>query len=47
MIYLISFNRRRGVMCIGEKISELRKLNKLTQRDLAEKLNVSDKVISK
>ncbi|MBR3681594.1 MAG: helix-turn-helix transcriptional regulator [Clostridia bacterium] len=34
-------------MCIGEKISELRKLNKLTQRDLAEKLNVSDKVISK
>ena len=34
-------------MCIGEKISELRKLNKLTQRDLTEKLNVSDKVISK
>ncbi len=34
-------------MCIGEKISELRKLNKLTQRDFAEKLNVSDKVISK
>ena len=34
-------------MCIGEKIAEVRRLNKLTQRDLAEKLNVSDKVISK
>ena len=34
-------------MRIGEKIAEVRRLNKLTQRDLAEKLNVSDKVISK
>ncbi len=34
-------------MCIGEKIAELRKLKNMTQRELAEKLNVSDKVISK
>lgn len=34
-------------MYIGDKIAEVRKLNKMTQRDLAEKLNVSDKVISK
>ena len=34
-------------MNIGDKISELRKLNKLTQKELAEKINVSDKVISK
>lgn len=34
-------------MCISEKITELRKQNKMTQKDLAERLNVSDKVISK
>lgn len=34
-------------MCIGEKIAEMRKQNNMTQKDLAEKLNVSDKVISK
>ena len=34
-------------MCISEKIAELRKQNKMTQKDLAERLNVSDKVISK
>ena len=34
-------------MYIGEKIAEMRKVNKMTQRELAEKLNVSDKVISK
>ena len=34
-------------MHIGEKIAELRKQSKMTQRELAEKLNVSDKVISK
>lgn len=34
-------------MHIGEKIAEARKQNKMTQRELAEKLNVSDKVISK
>lgn len=34
-------------MFIGEKIAELRKENKMTQRELAERLNVSDKVISK
>ena len=34
-------------MFIGEKIAEMRKANKMTQRELAEKLNVSDKVISK
>lgn len=34
-------------MCIGEKIAEMRKLKNMTQRELAEKLNVSDKVISK
>ena len=34
-------------MCIGEKISQMRKQNNMTQKDLAEKLNVSDKVISK
>ena len=34
-------------MYIGEKIAELRKLNNMTQRELAERLNVSDKVISK
>lgn len=34
-------------MTIGEKIAELRRENKMTQRDLAEIINVSDKVISK
>ena len=34
-------------MCIGEKIAEMRKQSKMTQKDLAERLNVSDKVISK
>lgn len=34
-------------MCIGEKIAQMRKMNNMTQKDLAEKLNVSDKVISK
>lgn len=34
-------------MCIGERIAELRRNNKMTQRDLGERLNVSDKVISK
>ena len=34
-------------MCIGEKISQMRKQNNMTQKDLAEKLNVSDNVISK
>lgn len=34
-------------MTIGEKIAELRRVNKMTQRDLAEIINVSDKVISK
>lgn len=34
-------------MYIGEKISQMRKQNNMTQKDLAEKLNVSDKVISK
>ena len=34
-------------MCIADKIAEMRKQNNMTQKDLAEKLNVSDKVISK
>ena len=34
-------------MCISEKIAQMRKMNNMTQKDLAEKLNVSDKVISK
>ena len=34
-------------MILGEKISEVRKLKKMTQKELAERLNVSDKVISK
>lgn len=34
-------------MRIGDKISELRKQAKMTQKGLAEMLNVSDKVISK
>ncbi|MBQ8414322.1 MAG: helix-turn-helix transcriptional regulator [Clostridia bacterium] len=34
-------------MCISDKIAEMRKQNNMTQKDLAEKLNVSDKVISK
>lgn len=34
-------------MKIGEKIAEARKERKMTQRDLGERLNVSDKVISK
>ena len=34
-------------MNLGEKISELRKLKKMTQKELAEMVNVSDKVISK
>lgn len=34
-------------MNIGEKIAELRRQNKMTQKDLAEMINVSDKVISK
>ncbi len=34
-------------MTIGEKIADLRRENKMTQRDLAEIINVSDKVISK
>lgn len=34
-------------MSIGSKIADLRKEQKLTQRDLAERLNVSDKVISR
>ena len=34
-------------MYIGEKIAQMRKINSMTQKDLAEKLNVSDKVISK
>lgn len=34
-------------MSIGNKIADLRKEQKLTQKDLAEKLNVSDKVISR
>ena len=34
-------------MFISEKIAQARKQNNLTQRELAEKLNVSDKVISK
>ena len=34
-------------MSIGSKISDLRKERKLTQCELAEKLNVSDKVISR
>ena len=32
---------------LGERITELRKLKKMTQKELAEMLNVSDKVISK
>ena len=34
-------------MCISEKIAQMRKMNNMTQKDLAEKLNISDKVISK
>lgn len=34
-------------MSIGNKIADLRREQKLTQKDLAEKLNVSDKVISR
>lgn len=34
-------------MSIGNKIAEIRKQANMTQKDLAEKLNVSDKVISK
>ena len=34
-------------MNIGDKIAELRRQNKMTQKDLAEMINVSDKVISK
>lgn len=34
-------------MRIGEKIAESRKQKNMTQRELAEKLNVSDKVVSK
>ena len=34
-------------MTLGSKIADLRKENKLTQKDLAERLNVSDKVISR
>lgn len=33
-------------MTIGEKIADLRKKNNMTQRDLAELINISDKVIS-
>ena len=32
---------------MGRFISELRKTQKMTQKDLAEKLNVSDKAVSK
>jgi len=32
---------------IGQFISELRKFNKMTQKDLAAKLNITDKAISK
>jgi len=32
---------------MGEMIAELRKVKGMTQRDLAEKLNVSDKAVSK
>ena len=32
---------------IGERIAKLRKENKLSQIDLAEKLNISDKAVSK
>lgn len=34
-------------MTIGNKIADLRKEKSLTQKDLAEKLNVSDKVVSR
>ena len=34
-------------MTIGEKIADLRREGRMTQRDLAEIINVSDKVISK
>lgn len=34
-------------MTLGEKIATLRRENKMTQRELAEIINVSDKVISK
>lgn len=34
-------------MSIGSKIADLRKERKLTQKELAEKLNVSDKVVSR
>lgn len=34
-------------MSIGNKIADLRKKQKLTQKDLAQELNVSDKVISR
>lgn len=34
-------------MRIGDKICELRRKGHLTQRDLGEKMNVSDKVVSR
>lgn len=34
-------------MSLGSKIADLRKVNKITQKELAQKLNVSDKVISR
>ena len=34
-------------MNLGEKISEARRIKKITQKELAERINVSDKVISK
>ena len=34
-------------MTLGSKIADLRKENKITQKELAQKLNVSDKVVSR
>lgn len=34
-------------MTLGEKIAALRQANKLTQKDLAEKLSISDKIVSR
>ncbi len=46
-VFCYHIYERGDPMYIGEKIAELRKQNKMTQRELAERLNVSDKVISK
>ncbi len=46
-MYIINYEKEESLMKFGENLRSLRKSKKLSQEDLAEKMNVSRQSVSK